>query len=412
MEQERYRYYTLPNGIRIVHKEVLSPVAHVGVMVNAGSRDETEEEHGLAHFIEHTFFKGTQKRKAFHVISRLDKVGAELNAFTSKEDTMIYASFMKEYYKRALELLSDIVFHSVFPSHELQKEKDVILDEIDSYKEEPAEMIFDQFESELFSGHPLGRNILGPKKNIRKFSRRHVMDFLRQNYHTDQIVISSVGNLAFDKFLSWVRQFFGDIPSSIRKTERVPFSGYRPFNLSYQKKGYQNHCVIGNEAYSYFDKEKKQQLSLLNNLLGGTGMNSRLNLSIRERKGYAYQVESNYLPYTDSGLFIIYIGCNNGYLDKSLELVYKELELLRKQKLGPLQLQMAKNQYIGQMVIQYDSNLNEMVGMAKSQLLFDEVKTTADVAREIEAITAEQLLEVAEEIFHPDRLSALIYKKR
>ncbi len=411
MEKEQYQYHTLPNGIRVVHKQVSGMVAHAGVLINAGSRDEEPDEHGLAHFIEHTFFKGTQRRRAFHVISRLDTIGAELNAFTTKEETMIYASFLKEYYSRTLELLADIVFSSVFPDHELRKEKEVVRDEIDSYKDTPSEMIFDQFEEETFKGHSLGRNILGTKRNIRKFSREQIHRFLNRNYQSNQVVIASVGDIRFDKLIKYVSKYFSHIDSSERTHQRKRFNDYHPFEKSVTKKVSQNHCIIGNVAYNFYEEDKKLILTLLSNLLGGTGMNSRLNLSIRERRGYAYHVESNYNPYLDTGLFNIYLGCNNGYLEPSIELVHKELKALREKRLGPVQLNMTKRQMIGQMAIYYESNLNEMLSIAKSCMLYNKVESLEEIAEKIHAVTAEQMMEVANEVFEPQQLSTLIYKK-
>lgn len=387
-------------------------VAHAGVMINAGSRDEQEGEQGLAHFIEHTFFKGTHRRKAYHVISRLDKIGADLNAFTTKEDTMIYASFLKEYYSRTLELLADIVFNSTFPDHELRKEREVVLDEIDSYKDSPGEMIFDHFEDLIYKGHGLGSNILGSKKNIRKFTREHIRRFLTRNYTTDQIVLASVGDISITRLVQVAEKYFSQVPSSGRKVSRKKFSEYNPQNITQNKRIYQNHCMIGNISYSLFESRKMLVMNLLNNLLGGPGMNSRLNLSIRERKGYAYHVESNYMPYTDSGLFSVYLSCSNGYLDRSMDLVFNELKALRNKKLGPLQLNMARKQLIGQMALFYESNLNEMITLAKHRLLFDEVQSLYELAKEIESISEKELQEVANEIFDENNLSILIYKKR
>lgn len=412
MEDEHYQYYTLSNGIRLVHKQVPGMVAHAGVMINAGSRDEKQGEEGLAHFIEHTFFKGTHRRKAYHVISRLDKIGAELNAFTTKEDTMIYASFLKEYYNRTLELLADIVFNSTFPEHELKKEREVILDEIDSYKDNPPEMIFDHFEEFVYDGHGLGNNILGTKKNIRKFKRNHIHRFLERNYTTDQMVLASVGDISMVKLVKMTGKYFSHIPASHRTEERQTFEKYLPEKLLQNKRVSQNHCMIGNLGYSHFETHKKLVLNLLNNVLGGPGMNSRLNLSIRERKGYAYHVESNYVPYTDSGLFSVYVSCSNGFLEQSINLVYEELKYLREKRLGPLQLNMAKKQMIGQLALYYESNLNEMITLAKHRLLFGKVKSLQELAGEIEAISANELQEVANEIFDENRLSMLVYKKR
>lgn len=406
-----YQYYTLENGIRLVHKEVKSEVAHVGLFINAGSRDELPEEHGIAHFIEHTLFKGTEKRKAFHVINRLEQVGAELNAYTTKEETVIYASFIKDYYSRTLELISDITFHSVFPEKELNKEKGVVIEEINSYKDDPSEMIFDHFEELLYPHDSLGRNILGKNANIRKFNKKKIEKFMSNNYHTDQMVICSVGEISFAKLIKNVELYFGCVPENRREQKRVAVQRYEPFDKTIKKKVYQNHLLIGNVAYSNFQQREKIIFTLLNNILGGTGLNSRLNMSIRERSGYAYHVESNYTPYYDTGVFNIYVGCNNGYLQKSIDIVHKELSLVKKQKLGPMQLKMAKQQFVGQMAIYFESNLNEMLSLGKSTLFFNKVDTVHEMALKIESVTASEILDVANEIFDNDKLSTLVYKK-
>ncbi|MEA3504155.1 MAG: pitrilysin family protein [Bacteroidota bacterium] len=406
-----YQYYTLQNGIRLVHKEVKNEVAHVGLFINTGSRDELPEEHGIAHFIEHTVFKGTKKRKAFHVINRLDSVGAELNAFTTKEETVIYASFLKEYYSRTLDLISDIAFNSIFPEKELKKEKDVVIEEINSDKDDPSEMIFDQFEELIYPNDSLGRNILGKKADIKKFDKKRIEKFISNNYHTDQMVICSVGEMSFIKLVKKVEKYFSAIPEKRREKNRVPVLGYTPFEKIIQKKIYQNHLLIGNVAYSNFQKREKLVFTLLNNILGGPGLNSRLNLAIRERSGYAYQVESNYTPYCDTGIFNIYIGCNNGYLEKSIDLVYKELKILREQRLGSMQLKMAKQQFIGQMAIYFETNLNEMLSLGKSILLFNKVDSVKDLASKIESIDTKEIIDVANTVFDKDRMSLLVYKK-
>jgi len=286
-----------------------------------------------------------------------------------------------------------------------------VRDEIDSYKDTPSEMIFDQFEDEAFKGHSLGRNILGTKRNILKFSRGHIRRFLERNYQSNQIVIASVGDIRFGKLIKIVSKYFERVENSERSSQRALFGNYQPFKKAVTKKVSQNHCIIGNVAYNVYQEEKKLLLTLLNNLLGGTGMNSRLNLSIRERRGYAYHVESNYTPYLDTGLFNIYLGCNNGYLEPSIELVHKELKELREKRLGPVQLNMAKRQMTGQMAIYYESNLNEMLSIAKSFLLFNKVESLEELAEKIDQITAGSLLEVANEVFAPEQLSTLIYKK-
>ncbi len=407
---EQYFFHTLKNGIRLVHKPVDNIVAHAGIIINTGSRDELPEEHGIAHFIEHTIFKGTKKRKVYHVLSRLENVGADLNAYTTKEETVIYASFVKDHYDRTLELISDITFNSTFPAKEIEKEKDIIVDEIESYKDSPAELIFDEFEDQIFDGHSIGRNILGTEKNIRKFTREDITRFIKDNYHTDQIVICSVGSIDFNKLVNKVEKYFAHIPENIRSFKRSAFSDYIPLHRVFDRDTHQTHCMIGNVAYSYKEKQKNA-FTLLNNILGGPGLNSRLNLGIREKYGFAYNIESNYTPYTDSGVFMVYLGTALGYADRSINLVYKELKKLRESKLGVMQMRISKQQFIGQLAISYESNLNDMLSIGKSYLHFDKVDTLEDIHRKINAITADELLQTANEVFDMESLSSLAYKK-
>jgi predicted Zn-dependent peptidase len=405
---EHYKH-TLKNGIRLVHINSDSPVAHFGLLVNTGSRDEKEQEHGMAHFIEHVIFKGTKKRRAYHILSRLDDVGGDLNAYTTKEETAFYASFLAGHYERSIELISDIVFNSVYPDNELAKERDVIIDEINSYKDSPSELIFDDFEELIYDGHPIGRNILGTPESIRGFGRKEIQEFLENNYHTDQMVLCSVGNIPFDKLVRFSEKYFGSIPENIRKDNRKAFSGYRPVNRTENLSTHQVHSILGNVAYNARN-EKRLSLVLLNNLLGGQGLNSRLNLSLREKYGYAYNVESSFTPYFDTGVISIYFGTDRDKYEKSLKLIYRELNRLCSQKLGTLQLKRAKDQMIGQIAISAENKENLLFTLGKSYLLFDKYDDLPEVNRQINAISSSQLMEVANETLNPDQLSLLTYK--
>lgn len=404
-----FETHTLSNGIRLIHRPVNANVAHCGIILNTGSRDEQEDEWGIAHFIEHVVFKGTTKRKAYHILSRMEDVGGELNAYTTKEETCIYTTFLDKDYKRALELISDITFNSVFPEKELEKEKEVILDEINSYKDSPSELIFDDFEELLFKKDPIGRNILGTPKHIKAFKRDDILKFISNNYHTDQMVISSVGNIPFKKLVKMVEKYFGEIPENIRTEKRQKPNFYKPRTQTLIKNTYQRHCVLGNVAYDLND-DKRIPLSLLTNILGGPGMNSRLNLSLREKHGLAYNIESNYTPYVDTGVFSIYFGTDKGYLDKCLSLIDKEMNLLCTKKLGVGQLKRAKNQMIGQIAISSENNENLMLNVGKSYLLYNRVDSLEEIYQKVESITDEQLIEVANEILDKDRLTTLMYK--
>jgi predicted Zn-dependent peptidase len=403
-----YQRHTLSNGIRIIHKPVKNQVAHCGVIINTGSRDETNQEQGIAHFIEHTLFKGTKKRKAFHILSRLENVGGELNAYTTKEETCIYASFLSPYYERTLELFADISLHSIFPKAEIEKEKEVVIDEINSYRDNPAEEIFDEIEDQVFAGHPLGRNILGTKELVRGFSRKNIFRFIKRTFNTEETVICSVGNIDFNKLIKLSEKYFGEVKANPRSFKRQQFSGYTPKTKRFNKGMYQAHCIIANEAYNRQD-QKRASLVLLNNILGGPGLNTRLNMGIREKYGFCYNIESNYTQYSDTGIISIYLGTDFDYLEKTIKLAHKELNKLRNQKLGSLQLQRAKQQMIGQIAISQESNVNELLAIGKSILAYDKVDSIEKVLQEIDKITAEQLLDVANEVFDPKQLSLLIY---
>lgn len=406
-------YFTLelPNGIRIVHKHVNSMVAHCSITINAGSRDELPKEHGLAHFIEHTIFKGTKKRHSHHVLSYLENVGGEINAYTTKEETCIYGSFTHSHYERWFNLLSDIVFNSTFPERELEKEKDIIIDEINSYKDNPSEQIYDDFEDLIFRGHPLGRNILGTPKNLKSFKREHILGFLGRNYLPGEMVISSVGQIPFSNLVRLVEKYFGQVESNSGTQERERYGGYVPENKTAKRRNHQSHCIIGGTAYEATNA-KKTALILLNNVLGGPGLNSRLNMSVREKNGYCYNIDSHYHPFTDTGIFCIYFGTDADYLGKTLELVHKELKKFRELTLGTLQLKRAKQQLLGQVAISLESNLNEMLSMGKSTLIYNKIDTIEEINRKIEAVTAKEILEVANEIFDPMKLSVLSYNPK
>ena len=404
-----FYHHKLENGIRVVHKKTSGSVAHCGLIIKGGSRNETEQEQGLAHFIEHVIFKGTSKRKAYHILSRMEDVGGELNAFTTKEETCIYSSFMPQYYGRALELISDITFNSTFPKKELEKEKIVVLDEINYYKDNPSELIFDEFEEQVFSNHSLGKNILGTPKHIQTFDKRMIEDFIDKNYLTHEIIISSVGNISIDKLIKTIENYFANIPKKNVTREKSLFSNYKKKEIEVERKGFQAHCILGTEAYG-INHPQKTALILLNNILGGPGMNSRLNLAIREKYGFTYSIESNYTSYSDTGIFSIYLASDNDKINKSIKLTKRELIKFCEKPLGTLQLKKAKQQLIGQIAIGQESEVNLMLAMGKSMLLYNKVDTFELVKSKIENITSEELVEVANEVFNLDKLSSLIYK--
>jgi len=399
----------LNNGIRLIHQRVDSPIANFGVIINTGSRDEDKGEQGIAHFIEHVIFKGTKKRKSYYVISRLEDIGGELNAYTGKEDTAFYASFLNGYYDRTFELISDILCNSIFPEHELEREKEVVIEEINSYKDSPSELIYDDFDELLFDGHPIARNILGTPELVHSFTRENIFNFMKKNYQTDQMVLSSVGNLPFNKVLAMAEKYFGSMPVSKREWNREPFSGYIPEKRIVKKGTFLTHCIIGNLAYDSHD-ERRVGMTLLNNILGGQSMNSRLNISLREHNGMAYNVESNYSPYFDTGEFNVYFGTDPDKLDKAIRLVKKEFKRLRDNKLGILQLSKARKQIIGQLALSGDDHSELMLSLGKSFLVYNKVDSLEEIYKKIEKISSQQILDIANEILDEKALSILIYQ--
>lgn len=408
MVETDFLTYTLANGIRVIHYKTDSTVGHLGVLINTGSRDEEDDEHGLAHFIEHSVFKGTKKRRAFHVLSRIEDVGGELNAYTTKEETTLYSTFLSQDYERAAELLSDILFNSVYPQKEINREKEVIAEEINSYKDSPSELIFDEFEELIYDGHPIARNILGTAQNINRFTRDSILSFIDNNYHTDEMVLSSVGNLDFQKLIKYAERYFGQAQSKLRVNKRVPFSNYIPGFRTTIKDTFQTHCIIGNLAYDVHHSSRIAMV-LLNNLIGGQAMNSRLNLALRERKGMAYNVESSYTAYSDTGLFNVYFGTDKENFERAVSIVKKEFKQLRETKLGGVQLIKAKKQLIGQIAISTESHDDLMLAIGKSYMLYNRVDPLSVVFKKIEEITANDILEVANQILDEKQLSTLVY---
>ena len=405
----QYNIHTLSNGLRIIHEPSSSKVAYCGFAVDAGTRDEAENEQGMAHFVEHLIFKGTRKRKAWHILNRMENVGGDLNAYTNKEETVIYSAFLTEHFGRALELLADIVFHSTFPQNEIEKETEVIIDEIQSYEDTPSELIFDDFEDMIFRNHPLGRNILGRPDLLKKFRSEDAMAFTSRFYQPSNMVFFVLGDFNFQKIVRQVEKLLVDLPLVTVENQRTIPPLYVPEQLVVHKETHQAHVMIGSRGYNAYD-DKRTALYLLNNILGGPGMNSRLNVSLRERRGLVYTVESNLTSYTDTGAFCIYFGTDPEDVDTCLKLTYKELKRMRDVKMTSSQLMAAKKQLIGQIGVASDNNENNALGMAKTFLHYNKYESSESVFRRIEALTAEGLLEVANEMFAEEYLSTLIYR--
>jgi len=402
-------HYTLNNGIRLVHYRTNGMVAHCGLIINTGSRDEKPYEHGMAHFIEHMLFKGTRKRRAYYILSRLDNAGGELNAYTSKEETAIHASVLKEDFEKAVDIISDITYNSIFPEKEIIKEKDVVIEEINSYLDNPAEIIFDDFEDMVFAGQPLGRNILGTPESVKSFTQQTLIHFISGNYNTYETVFCSTGNIDDKKILQIFSKYFAPVAARKKKSRSRRTYSYKPSSVVKIKDTKQAHCIIGNVAYDLKNKHRIGMF-LLNNILGGQGLNSRLNLSLREKKGLAYNVESNFNSYRDTGIFSIYFGTDNHNLEKSISVANSELNILRKTKLGTAQLTRSKNQIKGYLARGYENHESLMLSLGKSLLVFNKVDTLEEICRKIDDLTSSELLNIANEVFDPTELSTLIYK--
>ena len=410
-----YLYHTLPNGLRIVFRKTTSNVAYSGVYIGVGSRHEKGAEEGVAHFIEHSIFKGTTHRRAYHILNRIDGVGGELNAFTTKEETCIYASSLAEHLPRCLELFSDVLFNSQFPSHEIENEKDVVIEEINSYRDQPSDLIYDEFEEYFFEGHPLAHNILGTKKNVKAFTPEFLRDFLVRNYTPDRMVLTVVANIDFKKLVNLAERFFTAPAVGLTQSKRpIPIkklsgSQIHKFDKSISRRTHQVHLLLGCQAPDLFD-DRKVAFSLLNNIIGGPAMNSRLNVAVREKYGFCYTIESQYVPFTDTGLFYIYAGVDHGSADRACDLIFKELARLATEPLTPTQLRAAQRQYIGQMAINNDSALNEMQSIGKAYMNYDRVDTIEEMSRDILSLTPDDVIAAADALLQPDSFSRLIYR--
>lgn len=383
-------------------------VAHCGLLIAAGSRDEEEDEHGLAHFLEHCFFKGTKTRKNHHILSRLDAVGGELNAFTAKEETWIHASMLKEHYERAIELIADITFHPSFPAEEIEKEKEVIIDELNSYFDSPSEMIFEDFDQQLFGNHAIGRSILGTKESINSVKRSNLERFRKRNLTAEQLVFSSAGNIPVEKLHVLLEKHLGKeklAPFTQKRSKPTLKTGKKIF---VEKDIHQVNYLIGGKAYAYPHK-LRPALTLLTNVLGGPALNNKLSMVIREKYGLAYHVECTYAPFTDCGIFSLYLGTDKENLKKSTDLAEKTLSYYKDNKMSSRQLHEAKKQIIGQMALAQDSGSALMFNLGKSLYLFNRIDTMQEVFRRLEEITSEQIQQAAIDTFHFEKMNVLAY---
>ena len=421
----KYNTYTLDNGLRIIHLPSDSKVVYCGYQINAGTRNEEPGEEGLAHFCEHVTFKGTERRKAWHILNCLESVGGDLNAYTNKEGTVYYSAILKEHIARAVDLLTDIVFHSVYPQAEIDKEVEVICDEIESYNDSPAELIYDEFENIIFKGSPLGHNILGTAEQVRSFKTEDALRFTRKLYRPDNAIFFAYGDIDFKKLVRLLKKSFLSEERTVKSEKFNSPEAQTQFNIQHstfntqhsfegqtivmQKNTHQAHVMIGTRAYDVNDS-RRMPLYLLNNMLGGPGMNAKLNLALREHNGLVYTVESTMVAYGDTGVWSIYFGCDEHDVKRCLRLVRKELDKFMLKPLSEVQLKAAKKQIKGQIGVACDNRENFALDFGKSFLHYGWEKNVDRLYEQVDEITAEQIQAVAKELFDKDRLTTLIFK--
>lgn len=421
----KYNTYTLDNGLRIIHLPSDSKVVYCGYQINAGTRNEEPGEEGLAHFCEHVTFKGTERRKAWHILNCLESVGGDLNAYTNKEGTVYYSAILKEHIARAVDLLTDIVFHSVYPQAEIDKEVEVICDEIESYNDSPAELIYDEFENIIFKGSPLGHNILGTAEQVRSFKTEDALRFTRKLYRPDNAIFFAYGDIDFKKLVRLLKKSFLSEERRVKSEKFNSPEAQAQFNIQHstfntqhsfegqtivmQKNTHQAHVMIGTRAYDVNDS-RRMPLYLLNNMLGGPGMNAKLNLALREHNGLVYTVESTMVAYGDTGIWSIYFGCDEHDVKRCLRLVRKELDKFMQKPLSEAQLKAAKKQIKGQVGVACDNRENFALDFGKSFLHYGWEKNVDRLYEQVDEITAEQIQVVAQELFDKDRLTTLIFR--
>ena len=406
----KYNIATLDNGLRIIHLPNTSKIAYCGYQIKAGTRNEKPGDEGLAHFCEHVTFKGTQTHTSTAIINKLESVGGDLNAFTNKEDTVFYSAIPVEHFAKAVDVLSDIVFYSIFPQAEIDKEVEVICDEIESYNDSPAELIYDEFENLVFKGHPLGHNILGSADRVRSFATADAMRFTQQYYRPDNAIFFVYGNIDFKRLVKTLEKLTPkQQQESVVDEALVVANGRLPELTILNHDTHQAHVMIGNRAYSA-THPLRIPLYLLNNMLGGPGMNARLNIILRERRGLVYSVESSMVCYGDTGLWAVYFGCDQHDVNRCVRLVKSEFKRLMEKPLSEKTLAAAKKQIKGQLAVACDNNENFAIDFGKSFLHFGDEKDIEKLYQKIDAVTAEQIQQVAKEIFDKDSLATLVIK--
>lgn len=400
---------TLDNGLRVVYAPSPTNTVYLGLALDAGTRDETDGESGMAHFAEHLSFKGTDRRTSRQIITYMESVGGDLNAFTGKEETVYYCTCQKEHFSRAMDLLFDVAFHSKYPQEEMDKEVEVVIDEIESYNDSPSELIYDDFEAMLFHGHPLGRSILGNAERLRAYKTEDVQNYTSRLYVPSNAVLFVYGNVSEKEIL---RRIPDDVLSEAGQrivTDETILRPYAPQSKVIEKDTHQAHIMMGARAFGG-THPKHLALFLANNILGGPGLSSRLNLALREKRGLVYTVESTLTTYTDTGVWAIYFGCDHHDAEKCKRIVKRELQRLCDAPLSEKVLNAAKRQIIGQIALSYDNFESVAIGMGKRMLHYGRTQTKEQFIDRIQALTAEQVWDAAREIFNPENLTILEYR--
>lgn len=403
------RLTALDNGVRLLHSYEASPVVYCGFAINAGTRDEADNQWGIAHLIEHLLFKGTHKRTNMQIIRRLEEIGGELNAYTTKEETFVYAVVPYKYTERAIELMADIVFESTFPEAELSKEREVIMEEIQMYNDTPSELIFDEFEDIVFRQSALGHNILGNKRSLSKITSADCIEFVRRCYTTDSMLFFVHGNISEERFYRLAAKHIGR-DATKRSFKRQKPNLYEPERVVSNKKTNQTLCLIGNLTLSLISDDTAR-ITLLNNILGGTSLTSKLNLAIRERNGWVYAIDSSLNLYSDTGVWTIYFGCSENNFNKCTTLIYNELDKLIDKPLSHRQLEGYKQQLYGQILINSQNKENYVLSAAKIGLHLDKAVSLERTFEQIVAIEPLHIQATAAELFDKELFSTLKYQR-
>lgn len=401
----KYFTHTLHNGLRVAIRRTDANVAYIGVVVGSGSRDEDPGRYGLAHFVEHTIFKGTWKRRSAAISARMESIGGELNASTSKENTIIYTSAPAGYADRAIELLADIIANSLFPQHEVETEHEVVVEEIKSYLDSPSENVYDEYEERIFKGNALAHNILGTPESVRSLSGRDCRQYLDLNYTPGNMVVYISAPDDPEKLVKRLEKHFGLLNFPDRRPPRISPAPVEVFDEVIDNDGFQAHTIYGTRTFSR-DDDRRFALYLLNNYIGGPCMSSRLNCELREKRGLVYAVDSFNSMFSDTGLWSVYIGCDKSNVGKCLRIVRRELDRLAQTTMSDRMLEKIKTQYCGQLLVSTDNRENMAINMGKSLLFRGAVYDTTHTADCIRGVTAAQLREVAE-LLSADRCSRL-----